>query len=67
MEHCVVQEILRKQHVVITDKSHRKQSFKDALLGIAPLKWRTGIQGEYVFVLSRRGNNFHIMCEDHSI
>lgn len=45
MEQSVVQEILRKQHLVITDKCQRKQSFEDALLDIAPLDWRTGIQG----------------------
>ena len=45
MEQSVIQEILREQHLVITDKRQCKQSFEDALLDIAPLDWRTGIQG----------------------
>ena len=46
MEQSVVQEILREQHLVITDKRQRKQSFEDALLDIAPLDWMTSIQGQ---------------------
>lgn len=48
MEQSHVQEILREQHIVVTGKRHQKQSFKEALLDIAPLSWVTGIQGEHV-------------------
>ena len=48
MNQSDVQEILRKQHLVITDMRHREQNFEEALLGIASLDWVTGIQGKYV-------------------
>lgn len=46
MDHSDVQEILRVQHIVVTNKQHRKKCFKDALVDIAPLGWVTGIQGD---------------------
>ena len=52
MDQSDVQEILRKQHLVITDMRHREQNFEEALLGIAPLDWVTGIQGKYISVLT---------------
>ena len=45
MQQSDVQEILREQHIVITDKRQRKLSFEDALLDIAPLNTVTSIQG----------------------
>ena len=41
-----VQEILREQHIVVTDMQHQVKSFEEALLDVAPLDWVTGIQGE---------------------
>ena len=49
MEQMEVQEILRKQHIVVTDMRHEKKSFEQALLDIAELGWVTAIQGEQVF------------------
>ncbi len=40
-----VQQILRKQHIVITNKQYKEQNFKEALLDVAPLDWVTSIQG----------------------
>ncbi len=51
MKQSEVQEILRKQHLVITGMRHQEQSFKEALLDIAPLDWVTGIQVS-VYVLA---------------
>ena len=45
MEHSTVQEILREQHIVVTNKQYRKKSFEKALSDIAPADWVTGIQG----------------------
>lgn len=45
MEDSEVQEILREQHIVVTDMRHQKKSFEEALLDIAPLNYATGIQG----------------------
>ena len=53
MNHSEVQEILRKQHIVLTGMQHKPQSFEQALLDTAPLDWVTGIQGEYVVILMR--------------
>lgn len=47
MEESEVQEILREQHIVITDMRHKETGFEEALLEIAPLTWLTGIQGEH--------------------
>ena len=41
-----VQEILREQHIVVTDMRHQAQSFEEALLDVAPLDWVAMIQGE---------------------
>lgn len=61
MEHSAVQEILREQHIVITDMQCKKQNFEEALLGIAELSWITAIQGGYVFLLTWRfGSLTHI-------
>ena len=49
MEQVEVQEILRKQHIVVTDMRHEKIKFEEALLDIAELGWVTAIQGEQVF------------------
>lgn len=46
LEQSDVQEILREQHIVVTGIRHQEKSFEEALLGIAPLNWVTGIQGE---------------------
>lgn len=48
MEQSSIQEILRKQHIVVTDKQHQQKSFEEALIDVAPLDWITSIQGEYV-------------------
>lgn len=40
-----VQRILRKQHIVITDKQYEGKSFQEALLDVAPMDWVTSIQG----------------------
>ena len=45
MEVSEVQQILRKQHIVITDKRYKEQSFQQALLDVAALDWVTSIQG----------------------
>ena len=52
MEQSDIQEILREQHIVITGKQHRKQTFEEALLDIAPLDWVTGIQGKHISLLT---------------
>ena len=52
MEELEVQEILREQHIVVTDMRHKKKNFEEALLELAPLTWVTGIQGEHAFVLT---------------
>ena len=46
LEQSGVQEILRNQHIVVTGIRHQVQSFEEALLGVAPSNWVTGIQGE---------------------
>ena len=52
MEQSAVQEILWEQHIVVTDIQCKKQSFEEALLGIAELSWITAIQGGHVFLLT---------------
>ena len=62
MEQVEVQEILRKQHIVVTDMRHEKIKFEEALLDIAELGWVTAIQGEQVFF----GHNSSLMHLYHA-
>ena len=50
MEQSAVQEILREQHIVVTDLQWKKQNFEEALLAIAELSWMTAIQGGHIFL-----------------
>ena len=52
MNHSHVQDILRKQHIVLTGMQQKEQSFEQALLDIAPLDWVTAIQGKYLVLLT---------------
>lgn len=52
MNQSDVQELLRKQHIVVTGMQQKDQSFEQALLDVAPLDWTTGIQGEHVVLLA---------------
>lgn len=54
MEQSQVQEILREQHIVVTDMRCKKQTFEQALLEVAELSWVTAIQGDYTFLSTKR-------------
>lgn len=51
LEDSVVQDVLRRQHIVVTNRPHAAVSFKAALNRLAPLQRVTEIQGYIIFQL----------------
>jgi hypothetical protein len=47
LQDSAVQEILRRQHIVVTEMRHHEQSFEKALQEVAPLDTVTSIHGNY--------------------